>query len=86
MTAVPGTTVTIMVSTGAPDGEVPDVVGLTQSAASDAIVNAGLKVQTTGSNASTATVTAQNPTAGTHRATSGSTVTITMGTGAVRTV
>jgi eukaryotic-like serine/threonine-protein kinase len=78
VTAVPGTTVTITVSSGAAQVKVPDVNGLSRSAASDAIVNVGLKVQTTGSVSTTATVNGQSPNAGTS-VDPGSTVTITMG-------
>jgi beta-lactam-binding protein with PASTA domain len=76
VTAVPGSTVSITVSSGQAQVKVPAVSGMTLNQASDAIVNLGLKVSSSGP--TTATVTAQDPAAGTSVA-PGSTVTITLG-------
>ena len=78
VTAVAGTTVVITISTGAPHVSVPNVHGESSTSAANILGNAGLKVTTEGSSASTATVQSQDPSAGTSVA-RGSTVTITMG-------
>lgn len=77
-TAATGVTVTITVSSGQGQVKVPNVQGDSLASASNALGAAGLKVKTEGSSSSTATVTAQNPTADTMVA-PGSTVTITLG-------
>jgi serine/threonine-protein kinase len=78
-----GSTVTIFVSTGPPQAAVPSVIGLTPSAASATLTQAGFKVAiTTGAATSQAqnnTVISQSPNAGTKEA-RGSTVTIVIGT------
>jgi beta-lactam-binding protein with PASTA domain len=77
--AQPGSTVTIVVSTGPASVAVPDVVGDTQATAVNALTAAGFKsriaFQTGGG--TVGTVVAQSPAAGT-KAASGSTVVITV--------
>jgi beta-lactam-binding protein with PASTA domain/tRNA A-37 threonylcarbamoyl transferase component Bud32 len=78
-----GSTVTINVSSGPETATVPNVVGDTQSDATDELTNAGfdvtvVQVPSTAQNAGR--VITQNPTAGTS-ANKGSTVVITVGTG-----
>jgi beta-lactam-binding protein with PASTA domain len=79
VTAQPGTTVTIVVSTGTARTVVPNVVGMTQADAVNALTTAGFKstitFQTGGG--TVGNVVSQSPGANTS-ATSGSTVTITV--------
>jgi serine/threonine-protein kinase len=80
--AAKDSTVTIVVSSGPKQGTVPDVVGMSQSSAVDALTSAGFEVavsQAVSTNANIGKVISQNPSAGT-RANAGSTVTITVGT------
>ena len=82
--AAPGSSVALIISSGPPPIAVPDVVGLTQAAASSAITSAGLAVGTIAT-ASSATVPAgsvisQNPGAGT-LVLSGSAVALTVSSG-----
>ena len=75
------TTVTIFVSSGAKQVTVPDVVGMTQGAATTALTDTGLKVSvvtTVSSPANIGRVISQNPSGG-GKADEGSSVTITVG-------
>ena len=79
--AAKDSTVTIVVSSGPKQGTVPNVVGMSQSAAINALNAAGFKVdvsQAVSTNANIGKVISQNPAAGA-KADEGSTVTITVG-------
>src|SRR5262245_19806667 len=80
-----GSAVALVVSSGPPQVAVPNVVGLTQAAASTAITNAGLTVGTITTQSSTTvpsgSVISQNPTSGTQVA-SGSAVALVVSSGA----
>ena len=74
-------TVTIVVSSGPKQSAVPDVVGMSQASAVNALTDAGFEVsvsQAVSTNANIGKVISQNPAAGT-KAKAGSTVTITVG-------
>jgi serine/threonine-protein kinase len=78
-----GTTVTIVVSTGAAPVPVPDVVGMTESAARDALQQAGflqqvVRIDVPFDSPQAGVVISQNPTAGTEYG-KGQTVTINVG-------
>lgn len=78
-----GSVVTINVSTGPEQADVPDVVGQTQSDASAALTNAGFDVrvvQVPSSTSNMGKVITQSPAAGTN-VDKGTTVSITVGTG-----
>src|SRR5262249_42218010 len=79
-TVAAGTHVTLFVSSGKPEKQVPNVVGLDQATASAELTSAGFNVGPTTVTSTTATpgnVISQSPGAGTD-ATPGSTVTITV--------
>lgn len=78
VTARPGSTVTVVVSTGPATTAVPAVVGMTQAAAVNALTAAGFKTQITQQTGggTVGNVIDQSPSAGT-KAPTGSTVTIT---------
>src|SRR5262249_31781662 len=81
--AAKGSNVTIFVSTGPEEVQVPDVVGATQSSATNTLNDAGLKVTAvpvTSTPANSGKVITQNPTAG-QNANKGDTVVITVGSG-----
>lgn len=79
VTARPGSTVTVVVSTGPSTTAVPAVVGMTQAAAVNALTAAGFKTQITQQTGggTVGNVIDQSPSAGT-KAPTGSTVTITV--------
>jgi eukaryotic-like serine/threonine-protein kinase len=79
VTAQPGSTVTIIVSSGPAQTVVPDVGGMTQANAVNALTNAGFKTQITfqTGGGTVGTVIDQSPAANT-KATTGSTVVITV--------
>jgi serine/threonine-protein kinase len=81
-----GSTVTLIVSSGPAQVDVPDVLGLTEADATKKLKDAGFKVarqdQTVTSDSDDGRVVDQNPNAGT-KADQGSTVTITVGKKAV---
>ncbi|HXI29238.1 MAG TPA: PASTA domain-containing protein, partial [Vicinamibacterales bacterium] len=82
--AVVGSAVNLVVSSGPPQVAVPNVVGLTQAAATTAIVNANLVLGTVTTQSSTTvpsgSVISQNPTSGTQVAT-GSAVNLVVSSG-----
>jgi serine/threonine-protein kinase len=78
-----GSAVTIFVSTGPEQAKVPNVVGQTQSAATNTLTDAGFNVtvvQVPSNPSSAGKVIAQNPTAG-QNGSKGDTVVITIGNG-----